>query len=92
MKTENKLGLYLKQKRQKAGLSQSDVARKLGYMTPQFISNWERGVSDPPISTLKKLAEMYGINVEELFELTLNHIVAKVTLKMRKQFFGRNKT
>ncbi len=89
MKTNNKLGLYLKQKRQMAGLSQAFVANKLGYSSPQFVSNWERGVSEPPIETLKKLSAIYEIDVDELFEITLEHIVAKVTDKMRSQFFGK---
>ena len=39
------LGDYLKSKRENASLSQGDVAKKLKYTSPQFISNWERGIS-----------------------------------------------
>ena len=38
------LGDYLQSKRMKVGLSQGDVATKLGYSSPQFISNFERGL------------------------------------------------
>lgn len=91
MNQENNLALYLKRKRIGAGLSQRQVARKLGYTTAQFVSNWERGISEPPISALKTLAVLYELDADELFEVTLNHIVSKVTIKMRQQFFGKTK-
>ncbi|MEK2647425.1 helix-turn-helix domain-containing protein [Bdellovibrio sp. BCCA] len=65
-KNKNVIGEFLKQKRIAAGLSQADVAEKMGYSTPQFISNWERGVSHPPINALKKLAEIYTIPYRSL--------------------------
>lgn len=39
------LAELLKEKRLAAHISQKTVAEKLGYTTAQFISNWERGVS-----------------------------------------------
>lgn len=86
MKQKNMLADFLKQKRVTAGLSQRDVADKLGYSTPQFISNWERGVSHPPISALKKLGELYKISAEDLFEVTLNATVQEVTQDLRRKF------
>ena len=77
---------FLKDKRMAAGLSQRDVADKLGYSTPQFISNWERGVSHPPISALKKLGDLYKISADELFEITLNTTIHEVTQDLRRKF------
>ena len=37
-------GAYLKSKRTKAQLSQTEVSEALGYTSPQFISNFERGL------------------------------------------------
>ena len=37
----------LKKMRLKAGLSQRDVSTALGYTSPQYVSNWERGKSHP---------------------------------------------
>ena len=48
-----KLGPFLKKARSKMGLSQRDVADKLGYTSPQFISNVERGLCSPPLKKLK---------------------------------------
>ena len=58
----------LKTLRESAGLSQADVADKLGYISGQFISNWERGVSFPPIKAIPKLAKIYKTDREYLFK------------------------
>lgn len=78
--------IYLRKKRELAGLSQKQVAENLGYTTPQFISNWERGLSTPPIKTLKKLADMYSIPKEEIFDLLLQETLQQVTLDFKKKF------
>jgi transcriptional regulator with XRE-family HTH domain len=77
-----KLGAFLKESRLSARVSQMDVAKLLGYSTPQFISNWERGLSAPPMSCLKKIAKLYHIKDETLFKLTLQ----EVEKEMRRQF------
>lgn len=76
---------YLKQKRENAGLSQKQVSEKLGYTTPQFISNWERGISTPPMKTVKKLASMYSISVDEIFNLLLQETLQQVTLDFKQK-------
>lgn len=86
MKQKNMLADFLKEKRVAAGLSQKDVADKLGYSTPQFISNWERGVSHPPINALKKLGEMYKISADDLFEVTLSTTIQEVSHDLRRKF------
>lgn len=86
MSKKNPLSDLLKKKRISAGLSQRDVADKLGYTTPQFISNWERGVSYPPINALKILGAMYKIPANDLFEVTLNATIAEVTADLRRKF------
>jgi transcriptional regulator with XRE-family HTH domain len=80
------MGEFLKTNRVKAGLTQRDVADKLGYATPQFISNWERGISMPPIKALKRLGEMYLISAEDLLEKTVEVANAAVTADLKKKF------
>ena len=46
------LGNTIKSYRVKSGLTQMDLARKLGYNTPQFVSLFERGLSKIPLETL----------------------------------------
>ena len=57
------LHTYLRQKRLEAGLTQLDCAKLLGFSTAQFISNWERGVAKPPLKSVKKVAEIYNLDI-----------------------------
>lgn len=48
-----------------AGLTQADVSAALG-VTSQAISNYERGLTDVPVETLGKMAELYNASVSSL--------------------------
>lgn len=87
-KNINILGNFLKQKRIKAKLSQGEVAKRLGYSSPQFISNWERNLSLPPMSILKKLSKMYNIGEEELYNMIVDDAVNTLKTDLKKKFFG----
>jgi ribosome-binding protein aMBF1 (putative translation factor) len=79
-KTVNKkypLAKYLKEKREKVGLSQNRAAKLIG-LSGQFVSNWERGESAPPRRAYKKLVKAYGIDKEELIALKLAHYEAEL--------------
>ena len=67
-----KLGAFFKKRREELGLHQKDVAKILGYSSPQFISNMERGLSLPPIKKIKKLIKLYNLPPEEVLDLILN--------------------
>lgn len=67
------LGTYLKDKRIQSGLTQSEVSTALGYTTPQFVSNFERGLCSPPLQALAILVSLYKINPEELIDIILDH-------------------
>lgn len=92
MKQVKALSEFLKEKRTHAGLSQKDVADKLGYSSAQFISNWERGLSSPPIHTLRKLAEMYSVNVDEMFDVILESTLEQVRTDLRNKFYSQKKS
>ena len=62
------LGSTLKAFRAAAGLSQRDVAKKFGWTTAQFVSNWERGLVKPPPARLKRLAKLYGVTITEIVD------------------------
>lgn len=77
---------YLRNKRIAAGFSQADVSTELGYSTPQFVSNWERGVSLPPVNIIKTLAKKYRTSAEEMYELMENEIIKDVTQSLQQKF------
>jgi DNA-binding XRE family transcriptional regulator len=58
----------LKQLRQRAGLTQEQLAEKCGWSGQSQVSNYEKGRGDPPFSELPCLAIALGVDVPELFE------------------------
>lgn len=85
-----KCGEFLKQSREAQGLSQRDVSDALGYNTSQFISNWERGLSLPPIPVLRKLAKVYNVDAEVIFNAILEAQVEMVTQNLKEKFIAEH--
>lgn len=83
---EHTLAAFLKQKRIHAGLSQGEVAGKLGYSTSQFVSNWERGISQPPLTSLKTLSELYKCSLDEMFEVMLATTLKNAEAELREKY------
>lgn len=50
--------------RNASGLTQSAIAQKINY-TDKSVSKWERGDGTPDIFVLSKLAEFYGVKVDD---------------------------
>lgn len=61
-------GEFLRTRRDSAGLSQVELANKLGY-TSQFISNCERGKAVLPGKSWKALIQILDISENELLEI-----------------------
>ncbi|MBX2996439.1 MAG: helix-turn-helix transcriptional regulator [Bdellovibrionaceae bacterium] len=78
----------LKKSREHSGLSQADVAKELGYSSPQFVSNWERGLSSPPIHKLKKLCKLYHVSMDDAYKAMLQATLQEVESKLHSQFYG----
>ena len=62
-------GKKIRQLRFKAGMTQEQLAERLG-IGPQSVSKWETGVSMPDITSLPLLAEIFGVSIDDLFDLT----------------------
>ena len=65
------LGNILFDVRKKKGLSQEEVAEKLG-VSRQTISKWETEETVPDIYQAKKLAKIYGLSLDELIDTDLD--------------------
>ncbi|MGI5962839.1 MAG: helix-turn-helix transcriptional regulator [Lawsonibacter sp.] len=61
------LGNSLLHARKKSGLSQEEVAEKLG-VSRQTISKWELNETLPDIRQAKKLANLYHLSLDELIQ------------------------
>lgn len=66
-----KVGAHLRQGRERAKLTQKNAAEALGYASPQFISNIERGVSVAPLGLLAKMSKLYKSNPSKLADIIL---------------------
>lgn len=55
----------LKLERQKAGMSQADVAKCLK-ITRQAYNNYETGIREPSFEIINTLAELFGVTVDYL--------------------------
>lgn len=87
------IGKFLKDKRSKAGLTQHEVALGLEYDTAQFVSNWERGISLPPLVALPRLASMYKVPAKEFIEIMCEYQeqVLKRTKRHMQALFAQHK-
>jgi transcriptional regulator with XRE-family HTH domain len=63
------VGRRLQNRREQLDMTQPTVAQK-AQITPQQLSRYELGLSDPPISTLKRICEALRMNVTALLVQT----------------------
>ena len=75
------LGKKIKQLRFKAGLTQEQLAEKLG-IGAQAVSKWETAAAMPDITTLPLLAEIFGVSIDDLFDLTTEQRLNRIENRM----------
>ncbi|WP_221407722.1 helix-turn-helix domain-containing protein [Thermoflexibacter ruber] len=56
------IGNKIAEARKKSNLSQAELANKIS-ISPQAVGKWERGESMPDITTLNRLAEIFGLDL-----------------------------
>lgn len=59
-----KIGKYIAGKRKNLGMTQKQLAEKLG-MSDKSVSKWERGVCLPDVSVYPELCQILGISINE---------------------------
>lgn len=71
------LGMMIASLRKENGMTQLELAEKMG-VTDKAVSKWERDLSCPDVNTIPKLAEVFGISVDELMQVkTETHEMAE---------------
>ena len=60
-------GNYIYELRCKSGLTQGEMAEKLE-VSNKAVSKWENGKSKPTTNTLRKMAVLFGISIDELLK------------------------
>ena len=68
-----KISKNLKKFRKLSNLTQEQLAERMN-LTRQAISNWENDKSQPDIDSIARLAEIFGITVEEMIYGSLKKV------------------
>ncbi len=75
------IGNKIKQLRLKAGLTQEQLAARLG-VSAQSISKWETAVTMPDISLLPLLSSELGVTIDEIFDLTADQKLQRIERRL----------
>ena len=78
------LGKKIKQLRFKASLTQEQLAESVG-VSAQAVSKWENSVAMPDIALLPKLAEIFGVSIDDLFDLTVEQRLNRIENRMDRE-------
>lgn len=70
--------------RKKMGLSQLELAEKIQY-TNKNISKWEKAETTPSVFTLKRLAEIFGVSVDQLVSTLIEETEETNTTTIEKE-------
>lgn len=65
------MSVQWKELRERVGLTQKEVSDALGYTTPQFISNVERGRCRFPVGKLPKLKRLYRLSNDQVVDMIM---------------------
>ena len=60
------IGNRLKELRKQKGITQSAFAEQM-HVSSQAVSNWERGIAPPDLENLLRIAQFFGVLVDDLF-------------------------
>ena len=81
--TYQKIGSLIRQYRVASKMSQLDLAQKLGYNNPQFVSLFERGFSKVPLETLGQLIIILGIPEDQVSKMLISAAEQEITSRLR---------
>lgn len=65
--SKQSMGTLIAKRRKELGMTQLDLADQMG-ITDKAVSKWERDIACPDISSLPKLAEIFGMSMDELMQ------------------------
>jgi transcriptional regulator with XRE-family HTH domain len=76
------IGQMVRDFREKKGLTQLQLAQKLGYETSQFVSLFERGLSKVPMEVLGQLVIILGIPEKQFKSILLKDFEADISSRI----------
>lgn len=69
----------LKYLREKNGMEQLDLAKRLGRKSSSSVSEWEKGLYSPKAGTLSDIASIFGVTLSDLMEKDLTQLPVNLT-------------
>ena len=66
MEQKDLLGQRIAYHRRRLGYTQKEISDRLS-ISIQAVSKWEKGITCPDIMLLPKLAELFGVTIDDLF-------------------------
>lgn len=67
--------------RKESGLSQKELAEKIGAKNLTTVSSWERGISSPDADTIIKLCELFHVSLNDLYNIENKEIELSLSEK-----------
>lgn len=83
--TKEEIGLILKKLRTSCGMTQKEVADRLGRNQP-IVGHWETGYAQPDANTLFLLCDIYGTTVDEAFGFLKEKDISKAEYDHIKKY------
>lgn len=80
---------YLRKKR---GWSQDYLAERLGYKSYTTIQKWESGVSEPPLKKAHAIADLFGVDINDLTGTSIEEEEANLVTndRLSKEIMAKN--
>ena len=82
---ELKLGATIKKLRTERGITQEELANKIG-VSFQAVSKWETNATTPDIAILPRLALYFGVSIDALFSMNQDDYLEKISNMIRDEY------
>lgn len=83
MNARSKLAATLKTARINANVTQKQLAKSLGWGTAQYVSNFERGLSTPPVKDIPKICSIINLDTKIVYRLLCDVQVERIQKKFK---------
>lgn len=82
---ELKLGTVIKRLRTERGITQEELANKMG-VSYQAVSKWETNTTTPDIAIIPQLALFFGISIDALFSVDQDDYIERIGKMIRDEY------
>ncbi len=82
---ELKLGATIKKLRTERGITQEELANKIG-VSFQAVSKWETNTTTPDIAIIPQLALFFGVSIDSLFAINKDDYMERISNTFTQYF------